>query len=112
MINFAELINKVAANANVRAALTEVIDSMLDKIEGNISIRSSAQAAIDEARTVRDVLVEAAMANPSEQDGEITAEMQDTGVEKGANPDQLKAEGSVDPQKVKVGAAAAQPAKL
>lgn len=93
-INFAELIHKVAANANVRAALTEVIDSMLDKIEGNISIRSSAQAAIDEARTVRDVLVEAAMANPdAEQEAEVDA-------------DQLKAEGSVDPQKVKTGAAA------
>jgi argininosuccinate synthase len=94
-INFAELIHKVAANANVREALTEVIDSMLDKIEGNISIRSSAQAAIDEARTVRDVLVEAAMANPNEKDDAEEA-----------NPDQLKAEGSVDPQKVKTGAAA------
>ena len=94
MINFAELINKVAANANVRAALTEVIDSMLDKIEGNISIRSSAQAAIDEARSVRDVLVEAAMANPdAEQEAEV-------------DTDQLKAEGLVDPQKVKTGAAA------
>jgi len=69
MIDYVKLIDRVTKTVDVASAVKQVIDDILDRVEGSIGIKAAAQGVIDEARAARDVLAEAVAATPGDEEG-------------------------------------------
>lgn len=61
MATFQELLTELDGMSDAVAAVTKVMDELINELEGAVGSQATIQAAIDRARTNRDALIAAAL---------------------------------------------------